>query len=334
VSELPQGDSVPDSVPTYAPPEPPQRTSAKWMAVFSLWSPFIGFFSAPAFRAMQAPMKPGILADMVGGPIVACLVWATGLVLGFIAIQRTRILGRRGIFTRAVIGVSLDAVLICTVTVITVRAVAIYFSVVNQRASQRITQGTPAPNLSQELAEALKEFESRRDDLLRAYFVALAGVTNQPPLDMSSVKSKSDLEARKERVHKCIEASAALGKWNMVEAYSECLSNRNISPQIRDATISKFAKNIEPMQSALIASCDATERELNAILAALGFLEVNWGAWHYQPATRKIIFQKGLLDPYNRCMAEVNKARAEAVRLAHEAQARAAEVQASSSAKP
>jgi hypothetical protein len=88
---------------------PAARPFAKQAAKLTLWSPFTGLFILIAFMTIVAERNDGphsVTASIVVA--VCCLIWVAGLVLGIIALRRSKMEGRNGVFGRTLIGMTLN----------------------------------------------------------------------------------------------------------------------------------------------------------------------------------------------------------------------------------
>ncbi len=297
----------------------------------ALWSPFAGLFILIVFALIVDKSNSGP-HRMIGSIVVAVcwLIWVAGLVLGIMALRRTKTEGRKGVSGRALIGVTLNLLFL---------GVTIWGAVLLVRLESELKkmQNKSAENEAEKVrarvggGEALqKELASYADqayvadilELQKKYQTSGAALTNPPVLDMTLVKSKEDLQARKEVIIEFITASKDLRDFceRAPDFYRQELMKHKLTPETREASLKKFVQSLKGKNETIAALREADVRRGKAMLTPIMLLEANWGKWRYIPETGHLRFQGAKLsDDYNQANQELKDINTEIMRLQAEA---------------
>jgi hypothetical protein len=298
-----------------------------------LWSPFAGLFVLVLFLAGIGSSGGDRGPHLVSGAIVivVCwLFWVVGVILGILALCRCRGDGRKGVFGRAVIGMTLNGLFLGLTIWGVAMGLGMWTKVKHQvhenadaeadKARARVGGGAA---LQKELAAyADRAFGAQVLEVQKKYQASAVALTNPPVLDMAGLKGKEELQARVEAIREFIAASKELQDFceNALDTYRDELSKHKLTPETRDALLNKFVQKVQPVNRVIIALRKADVRRGEAMLKLATFLETNWGKWEYDSEKDRLRFQETKLsDDYSRANQELEKINAETLRLQAEA---------------
>jgi len=270
---------------------------------------------------------------MIGSIVVAVcwLIWVAGLVLGIMALQRTKTEGRKGVFGRALIGVTLNLLFLGVTVwggVLLVRLECELKKMQDKTAESEAEKARARVGggeaLQKELAlYADRAFVANAFELQKKYQTSLAALTNPPVLDMTLVKSKEDLQTRKEIIGEFIAASKDLRDFfdSAPDFYRQELLRHKLTPETREASLKKFDQSLSRVWNQKIAALlEAEMHKSKAMLKMVMFLEANWGKWRYILETGHLRFQGAKLsDDYDQANQELKDVSTEIMRLQAEA---------------
>ncbi len=298
-----------------------------------MWSPFAGLFILVLFIASaqgNATAHP-VIASII---FAACwLIWVTGLGLGIRALRRSRTEGRKGVWGRALIGMTLNMLFLAW----TIWAAVILGAEITQRRDKIVEAGAEKEaeanfsralvNLgamqksAQRLAENGKgeaalvgavstNVLQKQKAVLEKFYAAAKPVSKGHLLSMAEVEQPEEIEQRKDLVRKSIVATKALADFshNFENDYREELVRRGVP-------LSSVVSGLQVVHTNMIAMNRWVERMGAARLewaqnelAASDLLKTNWGRWLYDGDVRKVVFQdKSQEAEFNRLVREINR---------------------------
>jgi len=270
-------------------------------ARLSFWLPFAGvsvFILSVFAGATKAAGHPILMFVVVG---IATLVCAGGLALGIAALRRMKIEGRRGIAARALCGVALNAGLLGLMLLLAVflihdaqRTSRAWEQAAELEAREWTARVGGGAALEKALAAvASQNFAAQLSKLQTNYDAAWTALANPPVLEMATVKSLAELQARAAAVGRLVQAAEALQHFaeNMPDIYGRELQRHKLSPDARKAELAQFMGILAPASPTFIALSRTQRREGESLLRVIRLLEDNWGRWEYMPATGEIAFK-------------------------------------------
>jgi hypothetical protein len=280
-------------------PAPPSGASRKPFAQHAgklvLWSPFAGLFILIVFVAtvgeQNAEAHPVFEAIIV---TVCWLIWSSGLVLGIVALCRRKTEGRAGVSGRAFFGLTFNALLL---------GVTIWGA-----ATATKTNGHNAKVAGESLqkglaAHASHVFVANALALKKKYEADGAALTNPPVLDMSSVKSREDLQAREQVIREYIASSKNMRDFNAnaEETYRQELLAQKVAPETLDENLKMFHQEVKDTDLTSTALREADVQLGEAMLKLIVLLETNWGKWQYSSEENRLRFgETNLASNYSR----------------------------------
>jgi DNA polymerase III gamma/tau subunit len=185
-----------------------------------------------------------------------------------------------------------------------------------QKTRLRVGEGAA---LEKELASyAARGFAGKVIELQKRYQTSGAGLTNPPVMDMSLVRTKEDLEERKETISDFISASEELRNFceDAPSFYREELLNHKLSPQAREASLKQFTQSLRGINGAVVALRESDVKRGKIMLSIIELLKDNWGKWQYKPELDGVQFQNlATSRDYDRVLKHLDEAVAEEMRL-------------------
>jgi hypothetical protein len=258
------------------------------MAKLTLWSPFVGIFLL------------GLLGEVVGNRsdlgsqsmIAVCgfcaLFFASGIALGIKALRAMKVEGRKGIFGRALTGMVLNGLLLG----VTLCLIGFGIHVLEFMAKVK-RQEADGTQKAQEMAalrdKVTTEFGLKSKEMAAKYRSSGEALMNHRVLDMSSVKSRDELNMREKMVDDFIAACKALQ--DLAEhgpaLYEQELLKSDLPARVRQASVKIYAKSFYQSGPGNRARRRAEVRLGKAMLKVITILDREWGQWEYQTATGK-----------------------------------------------
>jgi len=289
-----------------------RRSFAKWAAIISVWSPFVAIiFSSTLFASFKdAPFERAIrLGEVmfVGGGLLA----AAGMALACFALRATRTVGRRGVFGRAIFGLTANGLLVCAAMALICGLEDLHADLERMKAqasaplspeeaSKRVMR--TAQSLDRAAARMhgddalvakassayLKKLRTLGDDY-GAKIKALNGIFTGK---LSSIQNQDDLRSRQVLILQFIDANERYQKYaaNFDATYSNELIAAGVSSN-------GFALAMQSFSSSPLATkpWDANRAFAQSQLQIAQFLETNWGRWSYIASNDVIEFDTAAL---------------------------------------
>ena len=325
----------PSEIPASSSPSGASNSTGKRLAKLTLWSPFAGIFLTGLFSDIfdlrgENQLKNSIIVFGIGS-----LFFAAGIAVGIKALRSMNLEGRKGIQVRALIGISLDglllAVMLCligwSVYLLNFQSKLKKHDEVEQQKVKEMTEVRDAATADFNLK--VKNWETNLQAALLALKEAnLTGSSVEANvLNMASVKSLEDIKNREKLMSNVIKASEAIKP--VVEdapaLYDQELRKHNLPPRFREASVKVFAKlyfgKTTENSPAKLRISEAALKVFASQSNVLNFLDETWGQWTYLPATNMLEFQdQKRVAQYNAVFAEFSQAREELVKLRQGAQ--------------
>ena len=230
----------------------------------------------------------------------ALLVWATGIGLGVMALRGIRQWGAKGILVRAILGILFNlclAVPVLAVTILGSRNLATLAAEQRKLAANeadivkaRVGDGPAMEKVLVGYANgALAKYSQ---DMTRQYKEAGRFLTNGPVLDMALIHTREELQGREMVVREFMEASAKLRDYptEAHRLYEDELAKHKIPQAIQAEHLKEFDQGVNENIAISRDLRRAEEKFGVAVLAALGYLEKNWGKWEFLSATQQLRF--------------------------------------------
>jgi len=300
-------------------PAPPSGASrkpfAKRAAKLVLWSPFAGLFILIVFVAtvgeQNAEAHPVFEAIIV---TVCWLIWLAGLVLGIVALCRRKIEGRAGVSWRAFFGLTLNGLLLGA----TIWGAAT--AAKTNRDNAEVAGETLQKNLA---AHADHVYIANALALKKKYEIATATLTNPPVLDVSTMKSRADLQAREQVISEYITASKNMRDFyaNAAETYRQELLAQKVAPKTLEEYLKNFNQEVKDPDSTIAALRMADVQLGETMLKLIALLETNWGKWQYSSEENRLRFgETNLASDYSRVSHDLRVVSIEMQQLQAEAE--------------
>lgn len=306
---------------------------AKTFAIIALWSPFLAFILTCVIMASltdtldERSFRTREMVIAAGG-----LLAAFGLASGWRALRICRSVGYKGIFGRAVFGVTANALLVC----LAILGVGAFMRLEKQLETQKAQQQSPVPVSFEAATARLARSQKTLDRMatnyqgdaavvaatsseflrqLRVLGDNYAAKTKLINLQLASwtgeVTSKDALQAKELVASNYLEANDKFAAFsqNRNDIYREALVKAGVSTNGIATAMNAFSS-----EGSKQPPWEANRKLGQAHLTCLRFLETNWGKWSY--TNDHFMFQtESLNQEYTNLQSSVDQAYREVVSL-------------------
>jgi hypothetical protein len=307
---------------------------AKTFAIIALWSPFLAFIFTSVIMASMTDETLNERAFRTREMVIAAggLLAAFGLASGWRALRLGRSVGYKGIFGRAVFGVTANALLVC----LAILGVGAFMRLEKQLEKQKTQQQSPV-RVSFEAATARLARTQKTLDRMATNYQGDAAVvaatssdflkqlrvigddyaakTKLINLQLASswmeVASIDALQAKERIASNYLEANDKFAAFSQTrnELYRQALVKAGVSTNAIETAVNAFRS-----QSSTQPPWEANRKLGQAHLTCLQFLETNWGKWSY--TNDHFIFQtESLSQECSNLQAKMTRAYREVVSL-------------------
>ena len=316
-----------------------KRHRAKTFAMLALWTPFLAFIVTSGILASltdpldEREFRTREMAIAAGGLFASC-----GLASGWWALRVGRSVGYKGIFGRAIFGVSANALLVLLAIFGVVGLIRLERELQQQTAQQRSPVQVSFEAATARLVKGQKTLDrmatnSQGDAAvvaatssgflgrLRVLGDDYAAKTKLMNLQLASwtegLTSKDALQTKELVASDYLEANDKFGAFSQHrnDIYRQALVEAGVSANGIAAAMDAFI-----LKGSTQPPWEANRKLGQAHLSCLRFLETNWGKWSYTNA--QIMFQtESLMQEYTNLQSNVNQAYQEVVSLQHRTKA-------------
>ena len=252
-----------------------------------------------------------------------------GLFLGISALRRAKTEGRKGVFGRALVGITFNLLLLG----VTIWGVVQALRMQTERTPS-VAEVEAAANFSRALAR-LDDMEKsaqhlaasgkgeaalvggvganllqKQKNVMENFYVAVKPLGKGHLLNMVGVQQPDEIEQREDLVRKGMAATKALVDFShdIEKDYRTELARNGVSLSATTNGLQALHTNmaiVNPWIERMgVTGLDWAQNEL----AALDLLKTNWGRWSYDVNVRKVVFRDKLqVAEFNRLVGEINR---------------------------
>ena len=168
------------------------------------------------------------------------------------------------------------------------------------------------------LARAGSACLSRIQGELKNYASAVKALQSSPPLDLSGVQRREQLEEKRKVVKNFMAANERLLAFttNQESIFREELQKLSVPAPAQEAALKGFRRSAESHRASTEGIRDDDRRCAAAMLGILDLADANWGKWTWNAARKKIVFDSPLAqDKYIEYRDEIEAAAREQAKL-------------------
>jgi len=280
---------------------------------------------------------------------VIALLMVLGLILGIVGLCGVANLGRKGLFAPALTGTVLNGAVACVLAYAVVLQVTAHlqnqikarteleqlqkdarndFGITNQAMSEKKLDGykkslqSVAQNLTGDDALAVHasaEYISEISDLRKEVDASSAELASTRVLTARTVTNVDQFETRKKMVQRYLDANDKLKDFfqHNADRYNEAMVRWHV-PAARAAVELRAFKSKGGVINALVVEQRECENRVgHDMLSVLDLEETNWGQWHVDKNTGKLVFADDTVrQRYNAVMSDIRLDAAEAKKVA------------------
>ncbi len=315
------GEGKTDPLPDYS---HSAHEKGRTLAKCCLWSPFIGV----AFWFIAGALVRGSDWGGIVVVILAFVLFAGGITLGIAALRRRTPEGRKGIVVRCVIGITLNVMLLClTITVFFMGLSVIRWDA--REKSRKAEEQKLEKKRIAELEEVNVEYKAEIKVIRDRYFANAAALTNHLLLDMAPVKTRAEIEARRQIVQNFVDGAKGMEAFatNAPAMYQELVDKRDLPPRFKKSFLDEFKKSLGNKASDTLRWRPTEVHYGELMLQMLDLFYDSWGHWKYSTARKRVEFQdaKALVE-YNSLAQQIKDTAARLNELRESSQTNAATV--------
>jgi hypothetical protein len=166
----------------------------------------------------------------------------------------------------------------------------------------------------QTMSTYLKDFQV----ILKKYEDAAKKYASGEVLDVSNLRSKDEIEPRREIVRELMSANTELKQYmaNSEKTIRASLEKGNVSPSMIEATLQGYRSKAAARTKLNLQVRDCDQRICDGALGALNVIESEWGRWTYNAKKNQINFSSDeAREAYNKFIDEIGTAGKEQVEI-------------------
>jgi len=166
--------------------------------------------------------------------------------------------------------------------------------------------------------EASTAYLGELQRLTRLYDVELKSIESGRLLDASTLKTKEQIEQRRQVVQNFLKANSDIDRFvaSSESSFRNELVRRKVSQTRMDREVAAFRESMQSRRP-LLRAIRASDKNIgDSMLAVLNLLESNWGTWKYDPISAEVLFSDtATLDEYKTHLEEIGAAGKQQVAL-------------------